>query len=310
MSRHVRSDTKMKKTQLLLGDNPFNAVSHLSQERWRSRSGSSYDDMTRIISLSIENGATGFTFSTTPLMLAMLNRIREKGFSHKLVLYPVIPDVQSYFQLMSEKGTAGALVERLRRMTPTAKVRSILSGGIGLLSSDPSRILKTLVVSEANLVESAMPHNAVIGSVFLHEIGTDLIVSLGMSKLLKTYCEVVTSSLGVPPGFVTRNFPRFIDFISQGDFGLREYYVLTPFNSVGFQMNPTRDACEEALVEAKGANVVAMSILAGGQLRLEDAVAYLKSLAFDFSCVVGVSNELHAKQTFSYLRSELLDTAT
>jgi hypothetical protein len=292
-------------TELLLGDNPFNRVDHLSQERSRSRQSLDKGDIADIISTAIESGATGLTFSTTPKMLEVLSHMKVEGFSKKIRLYPLIPDVSSYFQLVSEKGMLGALMGKLSELNTGSKVRSILGGGWGLMARDPERILRAYVKAEGSLVEAVLPIGAGIESVFLHEIGTDLMVSLNMTSLFETYCRIVEDGLNVAPGFVTRNFPRFINFIRGNDFGLKEYFVLTPFNSMGFQMNPNRQDCETALGDAKGANVIAMSILAGGYLGLDDAVQYIVRLPSEVSCVVGVSTTSHARETFSTLREKL-----
>ena len=254
----------------------------------------------------MENGANGFTFSTTPKMLSLIHAMKDEGFSKKISLYPVIPDIQSYFQLVSERGTPGALIGKLTELNAGSKVRSIIGGGLGLLTRNPEKILQTYVKAESSLVEASLPAGARIESVFLHEIGTDLMVSLKMASLFEAFRHTVEDSLGVVPGFVTRNFPRFIDFIQNNSIDLKEYLVLTPFNSLGFQMNPNKQACEKALEDAKGVNVIAMSILAGGCLGLEESADYLSSLPSKVSCVVGVSSTEHAGATFSYLRQRLL----
>jgi len=132
-------------------------------------------------------------------------------------------------------------------------------------------------------------------------------VSLKMSGLFETYCETVADTLSVIPGFVTRNFPKLVKFHTEWRFGLKEYFVLTPFNSIGFQMNPSKSECGGRLEDAKGARVIAMSVLAGGYLSLDDAIKYLRALRGGLSCVVGVSSESHARETFSNLRECLQD---
>ena len=293
------------RVQLLIGDNPFNGVDHLSQERSRTRKNLGIDNIVDIISTATENGATGFTFSTTPKMLELLRYMKDEGFSRKLGLYPVIPDVGSYFQLVAEKGMLGALIGKLGELNAGSKARSIVGGGLGLLARDPERILRAYVKAETSLVEASLPAGAGIESVFLHEVGTDLIVSLKMTSLFEAYFHTVVDSLGAVPGFVTRNFPRFIEFIKSSDVRLKECFVLAPFNRQGFQMNPNRQECERALIDAKGMNVIAMSIFAGGYSTLEDAGEYISNLRPKVSCVVGVSSETHARETFSCLKSKL-----
>lgn len=67
-----------------------------------------------------------------------------------------------------------------------------------------------------------------------------------------------------------------------------------PFNKVGLQMK---------------ANVIAMSILASGYLGPQESVDYMRKLPKPVSCVVAVSSEVHAKETFSLL-PKLLSATT
>ena len=75
---------------------------------------------------------------------------------------------------------------------------------------------------------------------------------------------------------------------------LSDIIIMTPFNSIGFQMNPSRQSCEECLSKMNDANVIAMSILAGGYLSLDQATTYIKTLSKLSGVVIGVSTADHA----------------
>ena len=292
-------------THLLVGDNPFNGVNHFSQEHSRRRRSLSEEEMIRVISVAHDNGATGFAFSSTPRVLGLLKRMKECNFSNDLNLFPVIPDIQSYFQLIAERGMAGALIDRLRKMGTTSATTSMFGGGVGLATGSPKRILKTYVKGEVSLIEGLLPSRAKIKSVFLHEIATDLMVSLGMTNLFDSYCQIAADNLGVIPGFVTRNFARFVNFTSLTSSLMKDIFVMTPFNKVGFQMNPSQEDCEQSLINHPNLNVIAMSVLAGGCSGVVESAKYLMQLKEDISCVVGVSTEEHAAETFSTFKSLL-----
>ncbi len=58
---------------LLVGDNPFHGISHLSQERARDRAtGESAAEKCKIVRTAIENGADGFSFSVSDTTLSIL----------------------------------------------------------------------------------------------------------------------------------------------------------------------------------------------------------------------------------------------
>ncbi len=63
-------------------------------------------------------------------------------------------------------------------------------------------------------------------------------------------------------------------------------------------MNPSREACEDA-VSKYDATIMAMGSLASGYLNPDDAYEYLAKIPKIASVVVGVSSEAHAKETFA-----------
>jgi len=62
-------------------------------------------------------------------------------------------------------------------------------------------------------------------------------------------------------------------------------------------MNPSREECENAISEYQG-EIIAMSILAGGFLKVKEAYQYLNALPKINNMVIGVSTIEHAKNTF------------
>jgi hypothetical protein len=164
-------------------------------------------------------------------------------------------------------------------------------------------VLRASVNAEISIVLKAAPRGAVLKSALLHEIATDLIVSFKMEELFREYCRLVSTSYHVRPGFVTRNFPRFLEFVSGSNMPLDSIIVMTPFNPLGFQMNPSREECEAVLKDNMSTNLIATSIMASGYLELKDAIRYIKSLPTRVSVAVGVSTANHARETFSLLRA-------
>lgn len=290
--------------RVLLGDNPFIGVNHLAQERIRERDVQL--DSSRIagvIDSAFKSGAEGLVCSAHPIMTEALNYMREEGYPGVFDVYLILPDVQTYVRLASERGMIGLLNETLGSLSLMGKAKAMARGSLSALASDPTRMMKTYLDAEVSLFSKSLPKHVTVRSVFLHELLTELIVSFEMNDLAEEYIDFVKNSLNIMPGFVTRNFARFVDFSRRARFPLSDVVVMTPFNKVGFQMNPSRESCEMALDDALGLNVIAMSVLASGYLRLREAVEYIRGLRGLTSCVVGVSNEAHAIETFSYLRT-------
>jgi hypothetical protein len=125
-----------------------------------------------------------------------------------------------------------------------------------------------------------------------------------MRWLFETHMEVA-QSLGIRPGFDTLNFPFLVKKFQEWGLDLSQVTIATPFNAVGFQMNPSKKECEEALSSATDVEVFGYSILAAGYLTLQQAAQYLIMLPNLAGVIVGISQETHARETFTVLRATL-----
>jgi hypothetical protein len=138
-------------------------------------------------------------------------------------------------------------------------------------------------------------------SVLLHEIITDMALALNLDWIFKTHIEFMLKK-GIKPGFETRNFAFLVNKFKNWNIDFKNVVIATPFNAVGFQMNPSREECEKALVDVRAPSIIAMSILAAGYLKPLEAVNYIKTLPNLKGVVVGVSKENHARETFKLLK--------
>ncbi|MEM5868312.1 MAG: hypothetical protein QXG39_10390, partial [Candidatus Aenigmatarchaeota archaeon] len=146
---------------------------------------------------------------------------------------------------------------------------------------------------------------AKLESVLLHQLVTDLCLSLGLERVFKFYIKFL-SKAGIIPGFNTGNFAFLVGKFREWDISLEDVVIAAPFNKVGFQMVPSKEECEKALESLPKPNVLAISILAAGYLKPEEAVDYIAGLPNIKSVAVGVSKEKHAIETFKLLREKLL----
>jgi hypothetical protein len=100
---------------------------------------------------------------------------------------------------------------------------------------------------------------------------------------------------------LTRNLARFVKFFEDSELSLEDVIIMTPLNKIDFQMNPSRESCETCLSHIPDSDVIAMSIMAGGYLALNEAVEYLRGLPNLSGIAVGVSSKEHAEKTFTRL---------
>jgi hypothetical protein len=295
------------KNLLLVGDNPFHGISHLSQQRARIRG----DAMTypeyaaNLVMTSLENGANGFMFSVSETTLSILRAIREMGEADRPILYAIVPYAFEYVRLATQIGTPGLVKKFVKQIALSGNVGAIAMGLKGVMRTDPVALLKTYLTYEMSRIKSSAGKQANLGSVLLHEIVTDMALALDLDWLFKSYMDFVLG-LGMKPGFNTRNFAFLINKFREWSIDYHEIVIAAPFNKVGFQMNPSRKECEKALANLHEPIVIAISILAAGYLKPTEAINYIRTLPNLKGVVVGVSKEQHARETFKRLKQNLV----
>jgi hypothetical protein len=294
-----------KEIVLLVGDNPFHGISHLSQERARGRGNeaTSPEKAARLVMTSIENGADGFMFSVSDLTLAILRRIREEGKAGGLELYAIVPYAFEYVRAAAQTGMSGLAKRLAKQIVFSGDVRAIWAGLEAAITADSAALLRTYLSYEISRIKSAAKQSK-LASVLLHEVITDMGLALNLRWLFESYLEFMVKQ-GVKPGFNTRNFPYLVRRFKEWDIDLGQTLIATPFNKVGFQMNPSRADCERALNSVSELNVVAISILASGYLHPQEAIEYIATLPKIEGVSVGVSKEKHALETFQLLKQKL-----
>jgi len=289
---------------LLIGDNSFIGVSHLSQERARERTERlDVRSIVEIIETAVSCGATGYTFSTLPVNLQIVRALRDSGkITDGFDLYPVLPYAQGYVRLANEKGMRGLIDETLSKLSLPDKAKAVFKSGFSALRLDPLGILKAYVDMELAGYLNEKPGNASLRSVLLHEVITDLCLGLRDVPLLDAFAQHIREKYHVSPGFVTYNLENFVQLFRKSKLTMQDVVIMTPFNSIGYQMIPSRHSCETCLSCLQETNLVAMSIMAGGYLKFDEAIDYICGLPNLSGVAVGVSSKEHAQHTFARLR--------
>ena len=297
-----------RRKTLLVGDNPFHGISHLSQERGRLRGNeiTQAEYAAKLVMTSVDNGANGFMFSVSDETLSILSEIRERGGISRVRLYALVPYAYEYVRLATQIGGIPGLVKKLaKQIVISGNVRAIATGLKGVIRTDPVALLKTYLIYEISRIKSSAGKQANLDSILLHEIITDMALALNLDWLFKSYIDLI-SRLGIKPGFETRNFVYLVNKFREWRVDFDKITIATPFNKVGFQMNPSGAECEKALANIPEPDVIAMSILAAGYLKPPEAIKYIKSLPNLVGVVVGVTKEQHALETFKLLEQNLV----
>jgi len=285
-----------KQYSILLGDNPFFGVSHLSQEIARQKAAKSqnFNNILDVMNSSFNLGINKMVVSTHPQINNLIQHIKNNSqLIDKFEFYPILPYAQGYVSKVNEMGMINALKDILKSASFQNKISIIAKGGLGALRKDFFKLFKVLIDIELLKLQDSK-----INTVFLHDVLTDLALSLGMKKVFQTFQEHIHEKHKAKSGLVTKNFPLLVSRLKE--WNLEFQHIMTSFNPIGFQMNPNREQCESALSEYDG-EVIAMSVLAGGFLKLQEAQHYLSTLPEIKTLVVGVSSPEHAKTTFELL---------
>ena len=258
-----------------------------------------------IIETGFSCGATGYTFSTHPTNLTIVNALRDSGkIETGFGLYPVLPYAQEYVRLANEKGMRGVVDETLSKLSFSGKAKALFKGGLSALRLDPHGILKAYVDMELAGYLSEKPESIPLRSVLLHEVVTDLCLGLRDVDLLDAFAQHIREKYHVSPGFVTYNLVTFVELFRKAGLTIEGVIIMTPFNSIGYQMSPSRQSCETCL-SSLPESIIAMSIMAGGYLTVERSLDYLRTLPRLSGVAAGVSSKEHAEFTFKKLRSSL-----
>ncbi len=295
-----------KQIGLLVGDNPFHGISHLSQERARARFknglATEKDSPSELVNVSLANGAHGVMFSVSETTLSALKAMPK---DQNPELYAIVPYAYEYARLAtSQDGFSGLAKQIIRQIVLSKNAFTVAKDSVGLVNANPSKLLKVYLLYEISRIKSAAGKNCNIQSVMLHEIITDMALAFNLDWLFKFYIDFLESK-SIRPGFETRNFAYLIQRFQEWKLDLSELAIVAPFNKAGFQMNPSKESCEKALKEVEGAKIIAMSILAAGYLKPLEAIDYIAGLQNISEIVVGVSRNQQAAETFRVLRQGL-----
>ena len=294
---------------LLVGDNPFHGISHLSQERARARCDGLVipaEKAADIISTSLKNGANGFMFSVSDLTLSTLKIMQNRDHFEQMKLYAIVPYAFEYVRVATQAGIPGLAKRFAKQLVVSGNIGAILSGASALFKQNPSGLLKTYLAYEILRIKSATGKKARLSSILLHELVTDMCLGLDLDWLFKSYISYL-SKRKITPGFNTRNFPYLVKKFSEWNIDLNQTVIATQFNKAGFQMNPSKEECEKTLSSLTSPKVLAISVLAAGYLKPLEALDYIAGLRNLKGVVAGVSTEQQARELFQLFKTRLHD---
>lgn len=286
-----------KLDKLILGANPFEGVSYIS----RSQSVhylehfAKEDNVMAVLEAAHNMGVRALTCSNTANVMGALRKFPR---TKDLAVYPVIPNAYEYAMEASEKGVLGAVLSKAKGFSMYQKVRlglRALSKIKSVLTKDVMDLLLELLNFEMTSFEKLN-----LGGVVLHGQITDLALSSQNPDILSVFQEVIRDSFNLEPILATHNFGVLLPQLIEWNIKIP---IMTPMNSKGFMMKPSKEECEQLVREA-GYQIIAKKVLAGGRLTPEEAFPYLLDKKVD-GVVVGVGAVSEAYHTFAVAKNIL-----
>lgn len=274
---------------LIIGHNQFIGISHTSEDRSREREKkfSDIENIYRVVETASELGFKGMIMETHPRMIEFFNYYKDHQ-TFDIDFYLQVPYVVGYVKKMNENGVTGLMSDVLGQKGFLGAGGMALKGAGSLLKRDYLSIAMSILELEVS------PFTDVeIKALLLHNVFTDLLLSLEVSDAFTTYQDYVKNDLGYEFGFDTLNFSLLSNRLKEWD--INPSFVMTPVNPEGFEMNPNKSAVEESLAGFNG-NIIAMNILGGGAFSVPKAKSYLDSFKNIQHAVVGASSRDHLKE--------------
>jgi len=278
--------------RLILGDNQFFGINHMSEEKAQLQFERFSDtrSILRIIDAAYDRGIRGLMLTTHERTRAICDHIRaHPEHYHDLGVYPALPYAHKYADAVAEKGIVGALRDELDSANGIGRMAAgILRCGLGLAKTDMIPVMRLLVDAEMAIFRGLN-----VKVVFLQNIVTDLLVGLKVPAVFRSFSEHINRTYHAEPGFITMNLPALVDRL--GEAGLKNPVVCASINKIGYLMNPDRESYERAICSGTF-RPVAMSVLASGAIPPKDAFAYVLGFERVVSIVVGASSNSHVKE--------------
>jgi hypothetical protein len=283
------SSTTTTIDRVLIGDNQFFGINHMSEEKARAQA-MRFQDIAAIIEVLDAAYAEGIrTFMcTTHERVADIcahfraNRDRYPGYR----FYPCMPYAHKYANAATEHGVVGAVRSFLPEENAFA---ALLSGGISLARKDVEGLAALLIDAEMKMFAGL--DTPVI---LLQNVATDFLVGLGFDEALRIFADCVRERYNAEPGFITMNAPRLMRAL--GKMGIDNPIICTNINKIGFRMCGGMEAYEELMTRGN-CRVIAMSVFASGALAARPALEYVCGFPQVRSIVFGASSRSHIAQT-------------
>jgi hypothetical protein len=274
--------------KVILGDNQFFAVSHLSDEKSRAQSIRFKDDdaIIKVIDQSIELGIKTFMCTTHDRIANICDHIRKNPVKYDgFKIYPCMPYAHKYANTVTELGILGTI----KQYVPGNIFSTFAKGGIAFLNKDFIKLMEIFIDSEMKMFKGIRTP-----VIFIQNVLVDMILGLKMYDVFVEYNAYIRKKYKAEPGYITMNMPALYDALNS--VGIKEPIICTSVNKLGFRMSGGKEIYEKYIREKKF-KLIAMQVLAAGAIKPNEAIEYLGQFPQIESVLFGASSKSHIQET-------------
>lgn len=275
--------------RLLLGDNQFFGINHMSEERARERAMRFQElgAIMEVLDASLDEGVGTFMCTTHERVAEICDEVRrDPGRRSGLEFFPCMPYAHKYANAMTEGGPLAAV----RTFLPdSGLLDAAVRGGTSLAGRNIDGLVTLLIDAEMKMF-----HGLRTPVVFLQNVVVDLLLGLGFDEAFSVFAQHVRQRYDAEPGFITMNMPALLDVLERQ--GIDNPIVCFNLNKLGFRMSGGLEAYHQAMATRRF-RPVAMSVFASGALPPRDALEWVCAQPGLEAIVFGASSRRTIRST-------------
>lgn len=281
--------------KVVLGDNQFFGINHMSQDKAQQLAEKFYDlkNIIKVYEFAFESGINSIMLNSNERAKEICEYFKNNAKKYKHISwYPSLPYPHKYANLVAEKGIVPAISEVVFSDNTAKGLFSLFTkGGSALLGQDAVKVMQILVDIEMKAFAGLN-----IKTIFLQNIITDLLLGLKAKVFFIEYANYIKKKYNVLPGFLTMNLPVLVKQLQE--WGIEEVVICSSINKIGYLMSPDIKTYEDTIKNLDNSKyqIMAMSVLASGAIPANEAIEYIGNQKID-SIVFGASSQKNINET-------------
>jgi hypothetical protein len=286
--------------KIILGDNQFFGINHMSQEKAQQLAEKFFhvEDILKVYDIAYQTGIRAFMLNSHDKAREICSYFRENRNKYpELSWYPSVPYAHKYANLVAEKGILPTINEVVFKDNTAMGVLGLFAkGGAAVLGKDAVKLMQMLVD-----VELKSFRDLPLKAIFIQNIVTDLLLGYEVKDLFYEYCQYIRKKYKTLPGLITQNMPHLLEKLNQ--WGIKDVVVCSSFNKIGYLMSPDVNSYVDCSKNNNPDNyqLIAMSTLASGAIPVKEAYEFINQQKIQ-SVVFGASTKNHIEETIKLIK--------